>query len=175
MTSRQNLVLSVVVGGLAVHGAITACGSIKSPVTDANASDGLAQVTDGSASNDGGIPQGTIVAFGGATAPSGWMLCDGSVVSRTIYANLFAAIGNKFGGGDGVSTFNLPDLRGRFVRGVDGGAGRDPDAANRVPSTAGGSSGDAVGSLQGDATAVPANPFSTESSGNHTHTNGAFD
>lgn len=91
------------------------------------------------------------------------------------YAPLFTAIGINFGGGDGVSTFNLPDLRGRFMRGVDSGIGRDPDAAKRTASHSGGPGGDAVGSLQEYATAAPANPFVTESSGNHTHTNGSFD
>ncbi len=53
-------------------------------------------------------------------------------------------------GGDGIGTFNLPDLRGRLVRGVDGGAGVDPDAATRTEWAAGGNTGDAVGTLQGD-------------------------
>jgi microcystin-dependent protein len=59
-----------------------------------------------------------IMAFGGASVPSGYLLCDGSAVSRTSYANLFAAIGTAWGEGDGSTTFNLPDLRGRVVQGV---------------------------------------------------------
>ncbi len=59
------------------------------------------------------VPSGSIVAFAGTTAPPGWMLCDGSAVSRTTNAALFAAIGTAFGPGDGVNTFNVPDLRGR--------------------------------------------------------------
>jgi microcystin-dependent protein len=168
MTNRLNLVLSVVIGGLAIHGVIAACGSIKSKAVDAQASDVAAP-------GDTSVPPGTIVAFAGMTAPAGWTLCDGSLVSRTTYAGLFAAIGINFGGGDGISTFNLPDLRGRFLRGMDGGAGRDPDAANRTASNTGGPTGDAVGSLQSDATAIPSTPFITENTGNHTHANGTFD
>jgi microcystin-dependent protein len=108
------------------------------------------------------LPAGTIIAFGGPAgaavvdagagggAPAGWLLCDGSAVSRTTYATLFGAIGINFGGGDGIATFNLPDLRGRFLRGADRGAGRDPNAAARVASNPGGPLGDAVGTLQAD-------------------------
>jgi microcystin-dependent protein len=107
------------------------------------------------------LPAGTIIAYGGpalTTAdagapapPAGWLLCDGSAISRSTYANLFAAVGINFGGGDGIATFNLPDLRGRFARGADHGAGHDPNAAARTMSSAGGPAGDAVGTLQADA------------------------
>jgi len=96
------------------------------------------------------VPVGTVVPFAGTTIPEGWLLCDGAEVSRTDYADLYAAIGVVHGGGDLVSTFHLPDLRGRFVRGADMGAGRDPDAASRAAPAAGGGSGDAVGSIQDD-------------------------
>lgn len=62
-------------------------------------------------------PSGAIVAYGGSAAPSGWLLCDGSAVSRTTYATLFAAIGTTYGVGDGSTTFNIPDLRQRFPLG----------------------------------------------------------
>lgn len=71
------------------------------------------------------VPSGTVQAFARAAAPSGWLACDGAAVSRTAYAALFAAIGVVFGAGDGATTFNLPDLRGEFIRGVDGGRGVD--------------------------------------------------
>lgn len=106
------------------------------------------------------LSPGAIVAFGGSvseaadggppSAPPGWLLCDGSAVSRSTYAALFAAIGINFGLGDGINTFNLPDLRGRFLRGADRGAGRDPDIASRAPSSQGAPSGDVVGSTQED-------------------------
>lgn len=56
------------------------------------------------------LPVGMIAQFGGATAPKGWLICDGSAVSRVDYADLFAVIGTIYGNGDGVSTFNLPEL-----------------------------------------------------------------
>jgi len=63
-------------------------------------------------------PPGCMLEFGGTTAPSGYLLCDGSAVSRTTYAALFAAIGTLWGVGDGSTTFNLPDRRGTFGRGT---------------------------------------------------------
>ncbi len=98
------------------------------------------------------IPTGSIQPFGGVSGllPAGWLLCDGSAVSRAVYSDLFAIIGENFGAGDGVTTFHLPDLRGRFVRGTDNGAGNDPDAAVRTASNIGGNTGDAVGSVQND-------------------------
>lgn len=63
-------------------------------------------------------PAGIVMPFAGSTAPQGYLFCDGSAVSRTDYADLFAAIGTTYGAGDGSSTFNLPDLSGRVVLGV---------------------------------------------------------
>ena len=64
------------------------------------------------------VPSGSIIAFGGAAAPdAGWLLCDGSNVSRTTYARLFAAISTAYGTGDGGTTFGLPDLRDRVLLG----------------------------------------------------------
>lgn len=71
------------------------------------------------------MPTGTIVAYGGTAVPSGWLLCDGMAVSRAEYPSLFAAIGTTWGTPN-PTTFAVPDLRGRFLRGVDSGAGRDP-------------------------------------------------
>jgi len=67
--------------------------------------------------NPGGFVSGDIKAIAYATAPSGWIVCDGSVISRTTYASLFAAIGTTWGAGDGSSTFGIPDLRGRMLLG----------------------------------------------------------
>lgn len=96
------------------------------------------------------IPPGLITPYGAASAPTGWLLCDGSTVSRTTYASLFAIIGITAGQGDGSTTFNLPDFRGRFLRGRDGAAGRDPNAGTRTAMNTGGNTGDAVFSLQAD-------------------------
>lgn len=69
-------------------------------------------------------PTGSIVAFGSDTPPTGWLLCDGSAVSRTTFADLFAVIGETYGIGDGSTTFDLPDLRQRFALGkADAGTG----------------------------------------------------
>ena len=64
------------------------------------------------------LPSGMITPYGGATAPSGWLLCDGTAVSRETYANLFTAIGTAFGSGDGSTTFNVPDMRECTVKGA---------------------------------------------------------
>jgi len=63
------------------------------------------------------VPAGVFFPYGGTTAPSGYLLCNGAAVSRTTYADLFAAIGTAYGVGDGSTTFNVPDVRGRFVLG----------------------------------------------------------
>lgn len=68
---------------------------------------------------------GIVTPFAGTNAPSGWLECDGSAISRTTYSNLFAVVGTTFGAGDTNTTFNIPDLRGEFVRGWDNGAGVD--------------------------------------------------
>jgi Microcystin-dependent protein len=64
------------------------------------------------------MPAGTIYAYGGTTVPTDFLLCDGSAVSRTTYAELFSAISTTWGVGDGSTTFNVPDLRGMFLRGA---------------------------------------------------------
>ena len=71
------------------------------------------------------VPAGSVIAFAGSTAPTGYLQADGSAISRTTYVDLFAAIGTTYGVGDGATTFNLPDLRGEFVRGWDDGRGAD--------------------------------------------------
>lgn len=97
------------------------------------------------------VPVGSTIPFAGSSAPTGWLICDGAEISRTTYAELFAVIGTAFGSGDGITTFVLPDLRGKFVRGVDGGTGNDPDAGTRTAQSSGGNTGNNVGSVQGDA------------------------
>ena len=69
--------------------------------------------------NSASLPAGTIVQWPGATAPANWLIADGSAVSRTTYASLFAAIGVQYGSGDGSTTFNLPNLKGRVAVGLD--------------------------------------------------------
>lgn len=69
------------------------------------------------------IPSGTVAMYAGASAPANWLLCDGSAVSRTTYAALFAVVGTTYGVGDGSTTFNVPDMRGRIAIGVGTGTG----------------------------------------------------
>lgn len=99
------------------------------------------------------FPVGMVVPFAGTTAPAGFLLCNGAAISRSAYSKLFEAIGTAHGSGDGSTTFHLPDYRGRFLRGTDGGVARDPDRASRTAANSGGNTGDAVGSVQGNATA----------------------
>ena len=73
-------------------------------------------------------PPGTVESFAGSVAPNGWLLCNGQTVSRTTYISLFTAIGTIYGAGDGVTTFTLPDMRGR----VSVAAGAGPGLTNRI-------------------------------------------
>lgn len=98
------------------------------------------------------LPAGVVLPFGGApvSLPNGYLLCDGSSLNRSDYPELFAAIGTAWGSASGT-TFNLPDTRGLFLRGVDGVANRDPDKASRTAIATGGNTGNNVGSFQDDA------------------------
>lgn len=99
------------------------------------------EVTWGSA-----IPKGMIAPFGRIEPPEGWLICDGSTLNAlqdVMYRSLFDAIGTTWGG-TGETNFQIPDLRGEFLRGWAGGSSNDPDAASRA-------GGDAVGSSQTDA------------------------
>lgn len=92
---------------------------------------------------------GIIQPYGGSSAPSGWLICDGSSELRADYPELFAVVGTAFGTADGTH-FNVPDMRGRFLRGMDDSVGRDPDRAGRTAMNAGGNTGDNVGTLQAE-------------------------
>lgn len=115
------------------------------------------------------VPPGTIVAFGGpvnggfgqpSNIPNGWLLCDGSVYDRTQYAALFQAIGTAWGAAGFIGNgFQVPDLRGQFLRGVSAGTGRDPEAYARAPLYGGGNFGDQVGSYQGHQIASHTHPL----------------
>ncbi|WP_304349761.1 tail fiber protein [Comamonas testosteroni] len=75
------------------------------------------------------VPTGTVIMFSTSALPAGYLKCDGSAVSRTTYAKLFAVLGTLYGAGNGSSTFNLPDLRGEFPRFWDDARGVDPSRA----------------------------------------------
>ncbi|OHD53941.1 MAG: hypothetical protein A2Y33_12280 [Spirochaetes bacterium GWF1_51_8] len=116
----------------------TFAGANESPVAPVCAPLGLA------------IPSGAVIPYGGASAPAGFLLCDGASYLRSAYPGLFAVIGTSFGAADGTH-FNVPDLRGMFLRGRDGGAGVDPNRTTRTALKTGGAAGDNVGSYQTDA------------------------
>lgn len=96
-------------------------------------------------------PVGSIVAYAGtpASLPANWRVCDGSELSRRDFDVLFNRLSTAWGPGNGTTTFNLPDLRGRFVRGVDGGTGRDKGP--RMPIRRGALEPTEVGTLELDA------------------------
>jgi microcystin-dependent protein len=112
-----------------------------------------------------GIPSGVVFPFAGTTAPYGYLVCDGSTVSRASYPALFISLGSGtlHGAGDGSTTFHLPDYRGKFMRGVDGVAGNDPDKTTRTHPVSGAVVGNVVGSQQAD------------NFGQHTHIQNAHD
>ena len=125
------------------------------------------------------IPIGTIVPFGGDVkdrvveqwlAKQGWIPCDGRSLDKrsSAYSTLYSYIGSNYGGN--WSSFNLPDLRGTFARGVDNGAGNDPDSTDRIASKPGGNTGDQIVSAEACATQAPsANAFTTNTTGDHNH------
>lgn len=120
-------------------------------------------------------PIGTIMMYGGMAKglrlsellQLGWLLCDGQSYSASEYPDLYQRIKNNFGGD--ATTFQVPDLRGRFARGTDHGRGKDPDAEKRTALVPGGKTGDAVGSVQAYATRLPTTNMVTEAVPDHTH------
>ena len=105
-----------------------------------------------------GSPVGTVMAYPSVTPPTGWFLSDGSAKSRTSYTDLFNVIGTTFGVGDGSTTFNLPDLRGRFILGAGQGVG----LASRALAAYGGEEAHSLSASE--------NGAHTHTLGNHTHT-----
>jgi microcystin-dependent protein len=101
------------------------------------------------------LPPGTVIHVAQTTAPAGFLKADGRAVSRSQFAALFAAIGTAYGAGNGTTTFNIPDLRGEFIRGVDDGRGID--------------SGRQIGSSQEDNFKTHTHAATTNSAGTHSH------
>lgn len=94
-----------------------------------------------------GVPSGTVLEYAGATAPTGFLLCYGQAISRATYSNLFTAIGTVWGIGDGLTTFNVPDKRGRTGFGKDDMGGTP---ANRITTAVSGLDGLTLGAVGGD-------------------------
>ena len=131
-----------------------------------NGTSGQAVVSDGDGSfsyTSNIVPSGALMPYAGTSAPTGFLLCDGSAVSRSTYATLFSAISTTYGAGDGSSTFNLPDLRGRVVAGQDDMGG---SSANRLTDQTGGLNGDTLGDTGGSET----HTLTTAQLASHTHT-----
>jgi len=113
------------------------------------------------------IPAGSVMPYAGSTAPSGWLLSYGQAISRSTYATLFAAIGTTYGVGDGATTFNVPDLRGRLAAGQDDMGGT---SANRLTGQTGGVNGDNLGAAGGAETQT----LTTAQIPSHTHGAGSY-
>lgn len=121
------------------------------------------------AAEGGGVPTGSIVPTAATAEPSGWLFCYGQAVGRTTYATLFTAIGTNYGAGDGSTTFNIPDLRGRIVAGRDDMGG---SAASRLTSGGSGINGTTLGAAGGS----QAHTLAASEMPSHTHTlNTSFD
>lgn len=110
------------------------------------------------------LPAGVMIDYAATVAPAGWLMCDGSAIKRDVFASLFATIGTTYGNGDGSTTFNLPDFRGRFARYMDN-MGTAAGAASR-------DTGRVLGATsQADSTKRPTTALTTgNESGTHTHT-----
>ena len=150
-TAIIGVIGNIVVAGIGIFGTHAAASAGKADVTkEAN------RQTDRIASNS--VPVGTIIAYGGEPhadllKQQGWLLCDGTPAYTNEYNALFQAIGYSWGHGNTSDGFNLPDLRGMFLRGVNGIRNDDfgdPDKDSRTNLPSGGDTGNAVGSLQLD-------------------------
>lgn len=116
---------------------------------------------------NGVVPIGVVVDFAGTVAPTGWLMCYGQAVSRSTYDDLFSVIGTTFGVGDGSTTFNLPDLRGRVTAGKDDMGGT---SADRLTNQTGGLNGDTMGASGGSET----HTLTTAQLAAHTHDSGTL-
>ena len=146
------------------------------PSVDANRAVGTDHIKDNSVTaaklNSAAVsvlmPTSTILPYAGSAAPTGYFLCDGSAKSRTTYAGLFAIIGTTYGVGDGSTTFNIPDLRGRVIAGQDDMGGPSANRLTNPASTINGINGDGLGNVGGHETHL--NTAAQSGLPNHSHT-----
>ena len=123
--------------------------------------------------NAGAVPVGVVNPFAGSTAPAGWLLCYGQAVLRSQYPSLFSIVSTTYGSGDGSTTFNVPDLRGRSVAGLDNMGGTDAGRLD-VANTAGTVTGSQYVTLTSAQSGVPAHSHANTASfsgtaASHTH------
>lgn len=111
------------------------------------------------------IPVGVIEMFAGSTAPNGWLICDGSNVSRKTYSDLFKVIGTTYGAGNSNDTFTLPDMRGRFAMGAGTGTGLNSSGTGAISGSA--QTARTVGQWLGEET----HQLTTAELASHTHAN----
>lgn len=111
-------------------------------------------------------PVGSVIEYAGTSAPAMWLFCDGSAVSRTTYASLFAVISTTYGAGDGSTTFNVPDYRGRVGAGKDNMGGTAASRIGTISTDSGTITGSTLGSTGGSATHTQA----AGEVGQHNHT-----
>ncbi|MEZ0390508.1 MAG: phage tail protein, partial [Verrucomicrobium sp.] len=139
--------------------------SVKAYVDDGDAQAELAASDYADQQIKSYLPPGVVMPYAGATAPTGWLLCFGQEVSRTTYADLFGVLSTTYGTGNGTTTFNLPDLRGRVVAGKDNMGGA---AANRLTNSGTGNPG-INGSVLGAAGGSDRHTLTVGQMPSHTH------
>ena len=176
---EDNGTFNVVTGKLAINATAVTSTAAELNLLDGDTSVGSSITVadaDGVVVNDGGtmksvpasdfrtyiLPAGSVIPYAGTSAPTGFLFCDGSSVSRSTYAALFAVIGTEYGTPDDGSTFKLPDLRGRVVAGKDDMGG---SSANSLTDEAGGLNGDTLGGTGGSET----HTLTTAQLASHTH------
>lgn len=156
MRNRKILLGGLSLATLAIIFAFNNCSSQKQSGVDralSSSSSSTGEDNNNGSAVDGGdskMPAGVIIAVATASCPMGWLAADGSMPLRSVYTKLYNAIGTIYGPGDGSTTFALPDYRGYFLRGVNGGSTNDPDAALRMD-RGDGTTGDNVGTKQNGA------------------------
>jgi microcystin-dependent protein len=132
---------------------------ITSTAAELNHSDGVTSNIQTQIDGVASSPTASVIAYAGSSAPSGWLLCDGAAISRTTYSTLFAAISTVYGVGDGSTTFELPDLKGRVIAGKE-------SSDTRLTSGGSGINGGTLGSTGGTET----HTLLTAEMPAHTHT-----
>ena len=160
----DNVPLNAITTARIVDSAVTTAKIADSNITTAKINDGAVTLAKLAAVVQEFLsPTGSLLPYAGATAPSGWLLCYGQAIDRTTYADLFNIIGTTYGSGDGSTTFNVPDLRGRVVAGQDDMGGT---SANRLTNQTDGLDGDTLGATGGAET----HTLTVAQMPSHTHT-----